>query len=122
MMMMIVIDGEREGVGEERAVTAGETGDDFSDTWRGGGGPCGAANFSPETRFPREGVELLGGGGGGGEGWPVQAGQDVGPYDVGMDGGDRRRDLVIDGVGRRHNRGSCFGLQLIPICLVFFPH
>lgn len=96
-----MVDREREGVGEERAMAAGERGDHLADTWRGGGGPRGTANVGPEARFPREGVELGGGGGGGGQRRAIKAGEDVGPDDVGVDGGDRRGAVVIDGGRRR---------------------
>lgn len=49
---------KREGVGEEGAGTVGERRDNSTETWRGGGGPRGVADMSPELFLARERVEL----------------------------------------------------------------
>lgn len=87
-------------MGEEGAGAAsGESGDDFADTWRGGGWPRGAADFGPEVVLGGEREEGGGGAAGGGEGGAVKAGEDVGLQYVRVQGGDSGSAAFYSGGG-----------------------
>ncbi|KAK3004208.1 hypothetical protein RJ639_018515 [Escallonia herrerae] len=89
---------EREAVGEEGARAGARIcGDKAAEARRAGGGPGGVADGRPEVVLVGEGVEGRGGAAGGGEGWSVQAGEDVGLYDVRVHGGESGGAAFFDG-------------------------
>lgn len=87
-----------EGVGVERAVAGGESGDGVDDAEVGGGGPGGVANILPEMIAAAEGEELGGSAAGGGESGAVEPVQNMGLNDVRVDAGEWGGSAVI-GVG-----------------------
>lgn len=84
----------------------GEGGYGGADRGLGGGGPGGVANVSPQKIFGAEREELGGGAAGGGESGAVEAIQDMGLDDVGMDGGDGGGAAVIV-IGGGGTHGWC---------------
>lgn len=77
-----------------------EGGNEVLDTRVVYGGPRGGADVSPEFVSGGERAQLGRCTAGGGESRAVEAGEDVGLDDVGMDGGDRGGTAVINGCRR----------------------